>query len=287
MKTRLSISAVSYAFCAVNFLLRFPTEAGASDINPPPEPSVTLPFKYRFSVDGNLDEKGEMSHSSSPYWWVSSGGFMELKGGVGRTIQGGMDLGEKCQVDYDLVNPIDTDDGRHPQNIFRMVLRSKEQDVSQEMFYKIEKINLSASLNRNQSNGLLQMSRYLDQDNLYYTGLRVDGQATIKKKYRGDYYDLDDEPVIAGVYDRELNPNFLPVGAWIGLRTVIKNLDAARVSIKLFADIGRTGTWSLVASATDDGVSYGGPALTDAGYVGVRTDFMNAQFEDFSLENAD
>jgi hypothetical protein len=246
-----------------------------------------LPFKYAFSVDGSVLEQGAIGESTSPYWWVTSGGFMELKGGIGQTIQGALAVGDQIQKDYKQANALDTDRGLHPQNIFRMVFRSKWQDISEVMFYRIEKINLSASPNRKASNGIHQMSRYLDQDNLYYTGLRVDGQATIKKKYHGDYYEMASVPVISGAYDRQLNPDLLPADTWIGLKTVVKNLDASRVSIQLYADIGRTGKWTLVASAIDDGTSYGGPAITRAGYVGVRTDFMDVQFEDFTLENAE
>jgi hypothetical protein len=149
-------------------------------VQTPSEPIAALPFRYTFSVEGNLNEVGEMRNSSSPYWWISSGGFLELKDGTGRTIQGSLDLGEKSQLDYEEANSVDTDGGIRPQNIFRMVSRSKWGDISQVMYYKIEKINLSTSPNRKASNGIQQMSRYADQDDLYYTALRVDGKAVIK-----------------------------------------------------------------------------------------------------------
>jgi hypothetical protein len=246
--------------------------------------TVKPPFTYPFSVDGRLEETGSIDNSSSPYWWVSSGAFMDLKGGVGMTNQGDLAIGSKWQKLYALNNPVDTDGGLHPQNIFRMVLRSGWQDVSQSVYYRIDKLNLSASPSRNASNGLLLMSRYLDQNNLYYTGLRVDGYAVIKKKIQGKYYTLAYSRIFDGPkYNALSNPNLLPVGIQIGLKTVTKNLDAKRVSIKVYADVGRTGNWTLAAQAVDDGLSYGGAALTAAGHGGLRTDFMDVQFDDYSL----
>jgi hypothetical protein len=250
--------------------------------------NVSLPFKYPFSVDGRLEEIGALENSSSPYWWVSSGAFLDLKGGLGRTNQGDLGLNSKWQLLYNKNNPIDTDLGLHPQNIFRMTTRSKWQDASHEISYRIDRNQLSASVSRNASNGLLQMTRYLDQNNLYYTGLRVDGYAVIKKKIGGKYFTMYYKPFFATKkkYDRLLNPNVLPADMWIGLKTVTKNLDANRVSIKFYADVGKTGSWTLIADVTDDGVSYGGPALTAAGYSGLRTDFMDVSMDDFAVTAA-
>lgn len=247
---------------------------------------VTLPFTYAFHVDGRLEETGIMENSSSPYWWVSSGAFLDLKTGIGMTNHDDAARGSKWQVKYAANNPVDTDDGLHPQNIFRMTSRTTWRDVGHEVSYRIDRNNLSTSPSRNASNGLLQMTRYVDQNNLYFTGLRVDGYAVIKKKISGRYYTMAYKPVISGKkYHRDTNPNLLPSGTWIRLKTVTKNLDAKRVSIKFYVDIGKTGAWTLAAEAIDDGVSYGGAALTDAGYSGVRTDFMDVSIDDFRLAN--
>ncbi|HTK60093.1 MAG TPA: hypothetical protein VL283_02710 [Candidatus Baltobacteraceae bacterium] len=250
--------------------------------------NVALPFKYPFSVDGRLEEVGVLENSSSPYWWVSSGAFLDLKGGLGRTNQGDLGLNSKWQLLYNKNNPIDTDGGLHPQNIFRMTTRAKWQDASHEIFYRIDRNQLSASVSRNASNGLLQMTRYVDQNNLYYTGLRVDGYAVIKKKIGGKYYTMYYKPYFNVVkkYDRLLNPNLLPLDTWIGLKTVTKNLDASRVSITFYSDVGRTGTWTQIASVIDDGKAYGGPALTAAGVSGLRTDFMDVSMDDFAVTAA-
>ena len=249
--------------------------------------ALKLPFTYPFSVDGRLEEVGVMENSSSPYWWVSSGAFLDLAAGLGMTNHGDLPLGSKWQKLYAANNPVDTDVGLHPQNIFRMVLRTEWLDVAHEASFRIDADRLSGSPSRSASNGLMQMSRYADENNLYYTGLRVDGYAVIKKKAAGKYYTLAYKPVIkSGKYDRALNPNVLPHGSWIRLKTVTKNLDANRVAIKLYADLGATGTWKLVAEAVDDG-AHGGPALTRPGRVGFRTDFMDVSFDDFRIGSAE
>jgi hypothetical protein len=210
---------------------------------------------------------------------------MQITGGVGETVQGDLPIGSKWQVDYSQGNPVETDNGLHPQNIFRIVMRTNWKDIAEQVYYKMNKYILSTSPNRNAANGFFEQTRYVDQDNLYYTGLRVDGYAVIKKKYHGKYYTMAYVKILPGTYNPLLNPNLLPVGTWVGLRTVVKNLDDKRVQIQSFSDFGKTGTWKLAASAIDDGVSFGGPSHA-VGHVGIRTDFMDVQFDDFSLTAA-
>jgi hypothetical protein len=57
------------------------------------------------------------------------------------------------------------------------------------------------------------------------------------------------------------------------------------VVIDLFSDIGRTGTWTTLLHAEDDGTHYGGAPILSAGYGGIRTDFMDVSFEDFRMSN--
>ena len=55
------------------------------------------------------------------------------------------------------------------------------------------------------------------------------------------------------------------------------------VSIKLYADKGKTGIWTLVVEAIDDGSSFGGAVLGSSGNVGIRTDFMDVEFDDYTV----
>lgn len=244
---------------------------------------ISLPFTYSFKVDGTLEEAGNLEQSWSPYWWLNSGAYLYIKNGVGSTVQGSLPANNKWRLLYAKNDPGETDNGYHPQNIFRLILRTSWQNVSEEMFYRINTYNLSSDAHRTGSNGLLLMNRYLDDDDLYYAGLRVDGYAVIKKKIKGTYYTMAYKQVLPGKFDRTSNPNLIPTKTWIGVKTEVRNLDASTVSIKLYTDVGRTGTWTLAAEATDNGSTYGGQALLQQGHGGVRTDFMDADFDDYRL----
>lgn len=238
-------------------------------------------YLYTFNSPGNINETGSMGESDSPYWWVNSGGGAVIVNGEGKTLQGELSSLSKWRVLYAATNPIDTDNGYHPQNIFRFVSRSQWQDSREEAYFKIEKDNLSASPNRNSSNGLLLFNRYQDSADLYYLGIRVDGTAVIKKKTGGTYYTLAQKAVFPGTYNHDANPNLIPKNTWIGIRSEVVNNTDGTVGLKLFMDAGKTGIWTLLLSATDDARSFGGAAITSKGYGGIRTDFMDVTFDNF------
>lgn len=244
--------------------------------------SVSSPFKYIFSTDGRVPETGSMDDSVSPYWWVNSGGELRLSGGRGYTEQGDLLSTDPWCLLYKVANALDTDSGLHPQNIFRLVTRSKWQDARQQMYFKILDDNLSDSPNRNSSNGLLLFNRYQDSATLYYTGVRVDGTAIIKKKKNGVYYTLAQKKIYPGVYNRDTNPNLLPKNTWLGIRSEVTTVGQT-VSVKVYLDQNWNNRWQLVAEAIDDGSSYGGSAILNAGYGGVRTDFMDVTFDNFEF----
>ena len=199
--------------------------------------TVPNPWHYQFSVAGTVNETSGMGDSSSPYWWVNSGGALSLQNGSGMTMQGNAPIGSVWQRAYAAANPLDTDGGLHPQNIFRLVTRSQWQNLEQQVKFKINRLQLSASPNRNASNGVLLFNRYLDSNNLYYVGVRVDGAAVIKKKYQGRYYTMAYSSIFSGtVYDRVTSPNRIPVNTWMGMKSVIKNNANGTVMIQLFID---------------------------------------------------
>jgi len=247
---------------------------------------VKSPFYYNFRVGGVLDEAGKIDNSSSPYFWLNSGGLFYLKDGIGKTAQGELGQFNKWRLAYATSNPTDTDNGYHPQNIFRLVTRSKWQNFTQEVYFKITKLNMSVSENRNASNGILFFNRYQNGDNLYYAGIRVDGTAVIKKKINGIYYTLAQKSFYYAdaKYNRDTNPNLIPGQKWTGLRSEVKTNPDNTVSIKLFIDKDKTGNWILAAEAKDDGKSYGGAPILGEGYAGIRTDFMDVEFDDYRAE---
>lgn len=248
--------------------------------------AVTSPYIYSFNDPGVLPEAGSMEESWSKYWWLNSGGMLIIEDGVGKTIQGDLSFVSPWRIVYAKNNPTDTDNGYHPQNIFRLISRSTWLNVQQEAYFKIVKTNMSNSPNRNSSNGILLMSRYIDGDNLYYAGLRTDGAAVVKKKIDGVYTTLAYEKIFEGSYDALENPNLIPANMLIGLRSeTITNVDGT-VTIKLLIDVDSSGTWIPVIETIDDGKKFG-RVISREGYTGIRTDFMDVEFERYKSVDLD
>lgn len=242
---------------------------------------VTSPFYYNFSWSGQLEEAASESLSRSPYWWLNSGGRMYFEEGVGKTIQGSLGANDYWRILYSTNNPTDTDNGYHPQNIFRLLTRGKWQNFEEQAHFLINRDSLSSSPNRNASNGLLFFQRYLDGDNTYYSGIRVDGAAVIRKKIKGQYYTLAYRKIFEGTYDRSKNPNLLPKNKWLGLRSGIATNNDGTVSVTLYLDKEGNGRWSKILEAKDDGKSSGGAPILGDGFAGMRTDFMDVSFDNY------
>lgn len=249
--------------------------------------AVKSPFSYDFRVDGVLDEAGKMDDSSSPYFWLNSGGRFILKESIGKTVQEEIGQFDKWRLAYSVSNPADTDSGYHPQNIFRLLTRSKWKNISQEIYFKINKINFSKSAERNGWSGVLFFNRYQDGNNLYYAGIRMDGRVVIKKKVGGVYYTMAEKVFYNAdaPYNRDTNPNLIPGQKWIGLKSEIINNPDNTVSIKIYIDKDKSGNWILAAEAKDDGKTYGDAAILNEGYAGMRTDFMDIEFDNYVLKN--
>ncbi len=252
---------------------------GVASVNAASPAPVSSPWKYSFSSDATLQETGSESESSSPYFWVNSGAKLIIAGGRGMTVQGALPAEDSWRKLYSKENPLDTDDGFHPQNIFRLVTRSKWQNVQETAYFKISNDQLSRSSNRAEHNGILLMSRYgAGGDTLYYTGIRVDGNAIIKKKVNGKYETLASNKVFSGTYNRESNPNLLPKNTWVGLRSQVKDNADGSVTIKVYMDKNWNNNWVLIAEATDKS-----NPIKGSGYAGIRTDFMDVTFDNYEL----
>lgn len=247
-------------------------------------PTMNTALSENFDTDYTVTEAGSMDESKSPGWWLSSGAYFYSVNGIGKTITEELSAIDPWRIAFLISNSLDTDNGYHPQNIFRLVTKSKWQNFNQEAYFRIRKNNVSESLNRNASNGLLLFNRYQDSQNLYYTGIRVDGAAVIKKKINGMYYTMAYKTIAQGdAYDRTSNPNLLLDNIWIGLKSVVTtNLDNS-VRVQLYTDIGKTGSWTLALDAADNGTKYGGAAIMNEGYAGIRTDFMDVEFDGYKI----
>lgn len=233
--------------------------------------------------DGVVEEAFPATASLDSDWWVNSGAYFFKESGVGHTILGELDPENKWQKLYATSNPKDTDGGTHPQNIFRLISRKMWDDNTQSVLFYVDKTNLSESENRNESNAVLLFSRYRDENNLYYSGLRVDGHPVIKKKSNGVYYTLAyPEALYPGTYNKTSNPNLLPSHKWIGIQSRIRNLSDGSVQIQLYVSKEADGQWVLAVEAFDDG-SQGGPPLRDVASNGIRTDFMDVKFRSYEV----
>jgi len=228
-----------------------------------------------------VQETKSMEESTDRHWWVNSGAYLKIYGAVSQTNHGELPQKDKWRILYASNNPLDTDNGFHPQNIFRLISRQSHQDFIQEVYFRLDKYRPSESPNRDMHNGMLLIGRYVDDDNLYYSGLRVDGNAVIKKKYKGRYYTLALKKNIEGVYSRNTNPNLIPIERWIGLRNEIADNPDGSVSIKLYVNM--FDSWELVAEVIDNGTGTGGKAIRGQGFTGIRTDFMDASFMGYTV----
>ena len=217
-----------------------------------------------------------MAESSSSAFWLNSGGEFFFSGGFGRTIEGELPAAHRWRQAYARSSSVDTDGGTHPQNLFRLINRQMFGNFTQETTFTIRRLNLSRSPNRNQSNGVLLFEHYRDGDNLYYAGVRVDGAAVVKKKLRGQYHTLGIAPIYPGTYDRNRSPNLLPVGRPVTIRTETRSNGDGSVEISLFVD-------GNPAIEVRDG-NVGGPAIAEAAFAGIRTDFMDVDFASYSAE---
>ncbi len=241
------------------------------------------PTTFNFDGTRAVTEAGEMEESGDSYWWLNSGAFLYIDNGAARTVSGELPFLSYWRILYAKTSGVDTDRGYHPQNLFRLVSRSDWEDVSMTAYFRIDRDNLSASPNRNASNGLLLMTRYHDGDNLYYAGIRVDGNAIIKKKIGGTYFTLAEKKIFAGTYDHDKNPSLLPIHEWVGLRSITKNNPDGTVTVTLLMDLKSTGEWKEIASAVDSGKELGGAPHLAAGHIGIRTDFMDVSFREVSV----
>jgi hypothetical protein len=237
---------------------------------------------YGMENDFVLEEAGSMSESANPFWWLNSGGYFTVNNGYGRSIWKELDSNDRWYKAYAKANPLDTERGSRPQNIFRLIAKKSGLHIKQEAHFVVMDYFESASPNRAGHNGIHLFSRYSNGNNTYYSGIRVDGRAVIKKKAKGVYYTLAQSKVIGGDFDRKLNPSLLPARSIIGLRSQVRERPDGSVRLSLELDIGGNEKWQEAVTVVDDG-KFGGPPLT-RGFGGIRTDFMDILVFGYKLQ---
>lgn len=260
----------------------------ASDVANVVMPTIIIPTLVPlpdcFSATTTLEEVGSIPLVSKALWWVNSGSRAIGSNGICKTVQGNLPDSDPWRTLYSKNNPTDTDNGYHPQNLFRLVSLKSYRDYYQQVYFKINKINLSTSANRNQSNGVLLFNRYQDDDNLYYLGLRVDGYAILKKKQKGIYYTLAEKQIFTGTYNRNSKPNLLPVNTWVGIKAELVNLNDTSVRIRFFLDKNSSGNWEQAFEFVDNSQINSKVPILKAGYGGIRSDFMDVEFKGYKVQ---
>lgn len=238
-------------------------------------PAASEPFLYSFNVAGVLEESDTFESSSSEYWWLDSGGRLLIENGRGSTLVGSLPSEDGWRVAYASSNALDTEEGRYPQNLFRLLTQRTWENAAVSAQFRILADNETDSPNRNESNGLLLMSRYKDADNLYYAGVRVDGHAVIKKKIDGEYITLAEKPIFPGEYRGD---NLLPHREWLSLKSETRTMGDT-VEIRLFLKREGESEWHELLVARDTN-----SPILGLGHAGIRTDFMDVEFDDFFVE---
>lgn len=270
---RTTVALIFSLICAFALFLAPSTEAQTA--------GGSSSWSYQFSADGILRETLSPSQSSSPYWWLSSGGMLLLENGAGKTNQGSLSVADPVRIAYAQKLPAQTDNGFHPQNLFQLLTKQTWGDATQEADITILADNIWNPANTNPWNGVHLISRYRDGNNYYYIGMRMDGAIAIKKKIDGLYYTLAEQKHFPGTYSKFISPSLLPKGRTMGLRSeTLTNTDGS-VTVRAYLDENNTGNWQLVTSAIDRGS--GGAPFTAEGYGGIISSFMDVAFDNYAV----
>jgi hypothetical protein len=265
------------AVCAVLGGLTIPQATHAQELQGP--------FVFNFNQDGILEETADSALSSSPYFWLASGAELTIADGIGSTIHGQVNPSLVWRSIYQKNNSADSEDGLYPQNLFKLLTKNTWGNLAQEISFRIDKTNPTDTLNRDGLSGFFFLSRYSDPNNFYYAGVRMDGGVVIKKKTGGIYYTLGSAQVFGNKesYDKHAMPNLLPTNTWLRMRSETKDLPDGDVAITLSLDIDGTG-FKEVLRATDHNGRYGKSlVLRGPARAGIRSDFMDMSFEDYTF----
>jgi hypothetical protein len=229
-------------------------------------------------INQTLQETLRPEESVDENWWLILGGLMNIEDDSWSTIHGELKATDSLRKKYLRTNPLDTDNGYHPQNVFKLVSRKDSHHSIQEITFSIDKYNQSRSPNRNASSGVFIIENYKDIDNFYQIGLEIDGKAVIKKKINGIYSTLGEIQLWGenDSYDNDSKPNLIPENQNVNFR-IEKNQTDNALSFKFFLKDGDE--WKLIQESIDT------KEILPPGKVGIRSDFMDLTIKDYLLDN--
>lgn len=250
--------------------------AGAASYTGFEENTITLSAK----TERVIEETGSPEESSDPHWWLNSGAYLYIAKNIAKNREGVLKEGDPWRARYAASNPIDTENGARPQNIFRLLSKRTWEDTAQLAYFKITSENRSESPRQSPSNGIFFYQHFADRNNTYYVGIRLNGHIIIYKKAGGVYHTLAIVPFFVRPSHTKKEVSILPHEKWIGLKSEIRNKPDG-VHISLFIDPGETGTWIQSLEVVDSG-ELGGPAIT-AGRAGIRSDFLDLEIKDYRV----
>lgn len=256
----------------------------ASGDNKPAVPAEAADnsFGYQFSVNGTLSEASTVTGSSSPYWWLRRGGYLNISGGTGRTIQDELPSGDKYRLKYAQIEPLRSDNGYHPQNIFELYLKQKKGNSDQQIYVKVNEDNL-AQANIHPWNGISLVSRYQDDGSFYFAEVRMDGKGVIKKFVDGKNYTLSQATFFSGTYDPITRPSLIPKSKFFGIRQKTETMSNGGVKIQLLADVNGSGNWQIVTESIDGGQN--GNVIKTQGYSGIQSDYMDLEMDNYLISD--
>lgn len=240
----------------------------------------TLPLVYLFDVPGTLAQTTYASQSSSPYFWLRSGGILSISGGRAYSNQGKLAATNYWRTKYDAMNPTATDNGYRPQNVFTMFSRASLTNVSVQIYVDRVRDNLSNNANRHPYNGEMLYARYVDDNNYYLAGLHADGTVLIQKKVDGVYTTLASKQFFAGSYGANGDYDLIPGGKWLGIKFLVANNVNGTPVLSVYTDIGWSGSWKLALTAKDSGST-----ITGAGLAGITSNFADIELDNFVLSD--
>ncbi|MCA9308573.1 hypothetical protein KC980_03600 [candidate division WWE3 bacterium] len=209
-------------------------------------------------------------------WNIVSGGILNIKKSVLSTNIGELNTQNPVYKLYQNKAPIDSDNGKHPQNLFKITTKRSYINSTQKITYKIKKLNLSDSPNRNNTNGIFLLSKYKNEQTYYKAGLRVDGNFIISRTLNGETQILAAKTYFLGDYDRTQTPYLINTSEEDLLKfETIETKDG--VMLKLYYRDTPKRDWFTMLEVFDPTDM----AIVSKGKNGIQTDFMDVEFTNY------